>query len=65
MEFEESAEPTPGQHYRPETTADTKFNQRSVPALFVPAAGYAILIAFTPFEIGVNAIKIEIGRAHV
>lgn len=54
MDFEESNEPSPGQHYRPETTANAQFNQRCVPAVFVPAAGYGIMIAFTPYEIGVG-----------
>jgi len=54
LDFEESNEPTPGQHYRPATTADTQFNQRCVPAVFVPAAGYAIMAAFTPYGLGVG-----------
>jgi hypothetical protein len=54
MEFEEARVPTPGQYYRPETSADTQFNQRSVPAAFVPVAAYAIMTAFTPYEIGVS-----------
>jgi len=54
MEFEEARVPTPGQHYRPETSADTQFNQRTVPAAFVPVVGYGVMASFAPYEIGVN-----------
>lgn len=54
MEFESLDAPLPGTHYRPPTSDDMRFNQRSVPALIVPGVCYAVLGAFTPFDIGVT-----------
>lgn len=54
MDFESLDAPLPGQHYRPEPSADLQFNQRTVPAFIVPAIGYAVLGVFSPFDLGVN-----------
>jgi len=44
----------PGQHYRPPTSADVQFNQRTLPAVLVAFVGYGALVEFTPYEIGVG-----------
>ena len=54
MDFEDYTGSVPGQHYRPETTVDVQFIQRTVPAVIVPLVGYGILCAFTPYEVGVG-----------
>jgi hypothetical protein len=54
LDFDSLDTPLPGTHYRPLTSDDLRFNQRCVPALIVPGLCYAVLGAFTPFDIGVN-----------
>ena len=52
MDFEQTDGPGPGQHYRPTTSAEVQFNQRTVPAFLFAALGYGILCAFTPHDVG-------------